>query len=408
MHYPLAGIRILDLSHVLAGPYASHFLAMMGAEVTKIERPGLGDSMRLKSVDSTYEDVPPGFAACNAAKRSLAVDIKTPQGREIIENLVKAHDVFIENFRPGRLETLGLGPSRLYAINPEIIYCSLSAWGQKGEKAHLGGYDHIIQAATGMMMMQGSSKQDPPEKVGFPVVDIAMGMMGALSIVSALLGKRNGVKDTIHLDVSMVDTALYLMASRTIQCMAGGEATRVGNKGFANSPGTNTFRTTDGWIATAANTLRQFESLCEVLGHPEYTTAPDYLHSLPKYSGAMLSNLATPLLMQSMTKAFIHRSSEEWEEELLQAGVPASRVNTLPEFLNGPYQQTAGINFLIPQTREEAEQLSILSAGFRWNGIALRVEAAAPRLGENSRQILTELGYSEEQIENLRRRSIIE
>lgn len=409
MALPLTGVRILDFSHVLSGPYATHILGAMGAEIIKIERPGIGDGLRDLAVRPQQLGLAPAFAGCNAGKRSLAVDFTTAAGRGIIERLVRSSQVLVENFKPGELERRGLGPARIAELNPDMISCSISAWGRSGPWAERGGYDHVMQAATGMMLLQGASEEDPPTKVGFPAIDVATGMLGAIAVLGALMRKRAGETGPISIDLSMADASLTLMGPIASRYLNGGQAPgRVGNAGFVGSPGANVFPTADGWIAVAANTLSQFDALCVVLGHPEFATAPDYLSMRPKSPGAMLRGLATPALHEALCQACRARNSADWEERLNEAGVPASSVRTLPEYLDGPYRDTPGIGASMPEPRLGADVMQeILGLGFRWNGAPSTIAEAAPTLGEHSDAVLQDLGYSGDEIAQLRQDRVV-
>ncbi len=403
LYQALSGVKVLDLSHVLAGPYATHVLAQLGADVIKVERPGTGDSMRGLSEPSGQTALAPNFIGANAAKRSLALDLKTPAGRKVLERLVSDADVFVENFRPGKMAGLGFGPDRLTALNPDIVCCSISAWGQQGDLSPQGGFDHVMQAATGMMLMQGDQADAPPVKVGFPVIDMATGMQAALAILTGLIRRRAGFAGVLHLDVSMADAALFLMAPMAVQHLFGAPLPhRVGNRGFADSPGSGVFRTRDGWLATGANTLGLFDALCRVLGRPELASAPEYLKSRPDAPGDMLFRLATDRLMAEMETVFSSHRATEWEARLLKAGVPASVVRSLPDYLDGPYGTTGGAT--LPVSQGNDQRGGILGAGFRCNGQIVGRVRPAPELGQDTETILQSLGYTDAEIMEMRRR----
>ena len=245
MSKPLEGVRVIDMSHVIAGPLASFYLAQLGAEVIKVESPQGGEIMR--SPKSPEEgDTPAGFVALNAGKRSLAVDIRTPHGADAVRTLARTADVLIENFRPGVVAKYGLHYEAIRELKPDIIYCSISGYGQQGEWSGRGAYDHVVQALTGMMMMSGESPDDPPVKVGFPVIDVAVGMLGALSIVSALHRRdRDGLGQ--HIDASLVQASMMLMYPNASTFLTSGvEPQRVGNRGYTGSPTADTYRCADG------------------------------------------------------------------------------------------------------------------------------------------------------------------
>lgn len=265
MFQPFTGIRVLDMSHVIAGPLASFYLAQMGAEVLKIETAEHGDIMR-SGRDRSHGDTPDAFVSLNAGKRSLTTDIRTPEGAAYICELVSTCDVFIENYRPGVVARRGLDYETLRKIKPDLIYCSISGYGQQGEWSTRGGYDHVMQAVTGMMMMSGEATDKRPVKVGFPVIDVAVGMLGALSISAALHGRAATGRGQ-YIDCSMVQASLMLMYPHATGCLSGGPPpARLGNRGYSGSPAADTYQCVDGWLAAGANTAAQFRTLTALLG----------------------------------------------------------------------------------------------------------------------------------------------
>lgn len=394
---PLEGMRVIDLTHVLAGPFATHQLCMLGAEVIKVERPGQGDQTRGLALQPELNGLAPGFVALNSGKRSVVLDLKTEHGRKAVERLVATADVFVENFRPGKAAKLGLTPERLHAINPKLIYCSISGWGQVGPNASRPAYDHVIQAATGMMALQGSDPNAPPIKVGFPVIDIGTGMLAANAILAALLRRARGDQSPIVLDVSMVDASAVLMVGAVASYwLAGVAPARVGNQGFVGSPGADTFPTADGWISTAANTLRQFQTMCGVLGRPDILTNKTLLPKLPDSLEAFLSGLGNASVREELVKAFSAESATVWEERFAATGVPASKVQTVPAYLDGHYLGTGRADAALaahPTGRSTPAQ--IFHEGYRWTGEAHPPLGHPPRLGEHTTKILGELGEAQ-------------
>ncbi|MBX9464362.1 MAG: CoA transferase [Aquamicrobium sp.] len=371
---PLEGFRVLDLTHVLAGPCATHHLRCMGAEVIKIERPGGGDPMRALDMQPELEGLTPGFRALNAGKKSVVVDLATEEGRATVLRIAETCDVFVENFRPGVARRFGLAPEDLAAVRPGIIYCSISGWGQSGPNSARGAYDHVIQAATGMMALQGSPG-DPPIKVGFPVIDIATGMSAAEAILAGVVRRLRGDTAPITLDVSMVDCALALMSGPAANTIATGKAPpRVGNRGFVGSPGAETFATSDGHISVAANTMSQFATLCRLLGHPELARPPYLPAGLS--AGAFLADAATDDLRRRLAAAFAASQAETLEHALNEAGVPAARVRSLGEYLVEIYPLTPGIGV--------AGEALALGPAFRWSNGEEPSLPPAPRLGADN------------------------
>lgn len=375
---PLDGYRVLDLTHVLAGPCATHHLRCLGAEVIKVERPGGGDPMRALDMQPELGGLTPGFRALNAGKKSVVVDLATEEGRKAVLRLAATCDVFVENFRPGVAKRLGLGPDDVRAVRPDIIYCSISGWGHGGPNSARGAYDHVIQAATGMMALQGDADA-PPMKVGFPVIDIATGMSAAEAIMAAIVRRLRGDAAPITLDVSMVDCALALMSGPTATTLATGKAPeRVGNRGFVGSPGAETFATADGQISVAANTMGQFRTLCRELGRPELAEPPHVPGGLG--DGAFLANAATPELRDQLAGAFAAMDAETLETALNENGVPASKVRDLAEYLAEVYPQTPGIGV--------AGEPLALGPAFRWGDLGAPSLPEAPRLGADT-ELLT-------------------
>jgi crotonobetainyl-CoA:carnitine CoA-transferase CaiB-like acyl-CoA transferase len=331
---PLEGIRVVDASHVIAGPLTSFYLAQLGAEVIKVEKPGEGDVMRGGGAP-THGDTPDGFVALNAGKRSVCCDIRTAEGSAQVKQLARKADVFLENLRPGVMARHGLGYEALREINPGIVYCSISGYGQKGNWAHRGGYDHVIQALTGMMMMSGDPQDDGPVKVGFPVIDVAVGMHSALAIVSALHARRS-TDAGIYIDSSMVQSSLMLMYPQATTFLSSGKLpARLGNRGYSGSPGADTYRCLDGWIAVGANTPSQFRKLTEVLNLPDICSDPQLVDvaSFEPGEGFVRAKDAAAI-RRSFEEAFLVVHAAEMEQRLNDLGVPAARVRRLGEFLS--------------------------------------------------------------------------
>ncbi len=388
MSKPLEGVRVIDMSHVIAGPLASFYLAQLGAEVIKVESPQGGEIMR--SPKSPEEgDTPAGFVALNAGKRSLAVDIRTPHGADAVRTLARTADVFIENFRPGVVAKFGLHYEAIRELKPDIIYCSISGYGQQGEWSGRGAYDHVVQALTGMMMMSGESADDPPVKVGFPVIDVAVGMLGALSIVSALHRRdRDGVGQ--HIDASLVQASMMLMYPNASTFLTSGvEPQRVGNRGYTGSPTADTYRCADGWLATAANTPAQFRKLAAVLGVEDLCSDGKAL-DLERFnspSGGFVVARDMDYLRGRFNAAFASQSAFDMETRLNAAGVPAARVRKLGEFL----RETDGTGKVtLPDFRfdQNGRQVRTPGLGFTCKFDGGPSASAAPTLGQDNDELL--------------------
>jgi crotonobetainyl-CoA:carnitine CoA-transferase CaiB-like acyl-CoA transferase len=407
MSKPLEGVRVLDLSHVIAGPLASFYLAQMGAEVIKIEPPDGGEVMRT-SKTANEGDTPTGFVAMNAGKRSLALDIRTPEGAEMLRSLALTADVFIENFRPGVVAKYGLDFEAIKVIKPDIVYCSISGYGQDGEWSGRGAYDHVVQALTGMMMMSGEHPDAPPLKVGFPVIDVAVGMLGALSIVSALHRRaRDGAGQ--YIDASMVQASLMLMYPNASAFLTDGtEPQRIGNRGYTGSPAADTYPCLDGWLAVAANTPQQFRKLAATLGMEELCedaraldleafNAPGRGFVVPRDADYVIGRLRA---------AFANRQAADLETRLNAAGVPAARVRRLGEFL----RETDGSSCLgLPDFRFSQQQREVRTRGLGFSyadegGPSAR---GAESLGQSTQALLSEIGVGTEAVAALARAGVV-
>jgi crotonobetainyl-CoA:carnitine CoA-transferase CaiB-like acyl-CoA transferase len=407
MSKPLEGVRVLDLSHVIAGPLASFYLAQLGAEVIKIEPPQGGEVMRT-SKNATEGDTPAGFVALNAGKRSLALDIRTPEGAGIVRSLALTADVFIENFRPGVVAKYGLDYDSIKAVKPDIIYGSISGYGQEGDWSGRGAYDHVVQALTGMMMMSGASNDDPPLKVGFPVIDVAVGMLGSLAITAALHRRaREGLGQ--YIDASMVQASLMLMYPNASTFLTSGtEPQRVGNRGYTTSPTADTYRCADGWLATAANTPAQFRKLTQVLGLEglcEDAQALD-LASFNASGGGFVIARDLAYLRGRFHDAFAGTSAADMETRLNAAGVPAARVRKLGEFL----RETDGTGHITLPTfefKQSGQTVRTPGLGFKFESDGGPSAAGAESLGQSTRSLLEELGCEHAAVEAMAEAGIL-
>lgn len=401
----LSGIKVIDISHVIAGPMASHYLTQMGASVIKIENPRGGDIMRGRKPGQG--DTHPGFGAYNHGKHSLAVDLKDARGRDLLLKLAASADVFIENFRPGVIARLGLGYEAVKAVNPDIIYCSLSGYGQSGEWSGRGAYDHVIQALTGMMMMAGEEGA-APIKVGFPVIDVATGMVGAMSILSALYRREKGGGGQ-RIDVSMAQAALQLMYPQAAGYLSTGEAPqRIGNRGFSGSPAADTYQCADGWISTAANTPEHFRILCGVLGLTHLCNDANYL-DLDRFNaegGGFVVARDLEGLRAHFRAAFATRSAAAMEVELNAAGVPAARVRRIGEFLDDARD---GSLLSFPQVETTRAADRVRSPGIGYDAFPDRpgTTAPAPGLGEHTLAVLQWAGVGEAEIQTLKAEGVV-
>lgn len=321
---PLEGIRVIDVSHVIAGPFATFHLAQMGADVLKVESPG-GDVMRRGARG------PQAFAALNAGKRKIRLDLAKPEALAELRAEIAAADVFVDNLRPGSAERLGLGWNAVKALNPRLVYCSISGFGRD---THRPAYDHVVQAATGMTLASGA-ETDPPQKIGFPLIDTGAGIIAALAIVSALR-ERDRRGEGMLLDVSMAGAALQLMYPLTCEALTSGtRPVRQGSQAFSGSPAADLFPTRDGGqIAFAANTPKQMLALLGVLGIAEVAHDPAMFEEpLSANAPAAFLRAKDPqAVKQRLAAATARLDGAEIERRCTEARVPAAIVRPLDVF----------------------------------------------------------------------------
>jgi crotonobetainyl-CoA:carnitine CoA-transferase CaiB-like acyl-CoA transferase len=312
----LHGITVLDFSHVMAGPFATYYLATLGARVIKIENPSRGDSLRAK---------PKSFQAFNHGKQVQSIDLSSEQGRTQAWELFEQCDVMVDNMRPGVMDAFGFGQARVRAAKPSMIHCAISAYGREGPWAQRPAYDHVMQAASGMTLMSGLPGEDPV-KVGFPVIDCATGMLAALAIMAAIR-RRDLTGQGESIDASMLGAAFQLMYPMTVMAMDNGQAPpRKGNVGFTGSPGALTLPCKDGWIALGANTPQQMGALAQVLD-----IEAQILPLLEGQARGFVSDAHMTQLRQVLTTALSGQQAQDLEERLNAAKVPAARVRDLGE-----------------------------------------------------------------------------
>jgi len=377
MTQPLAGIRIADFSHVMAGPYASHLLRLMGAEVIKIESPK-GDNFRSYGSGPSFEGLSPAFIAANAGKKSIMLDLKDPADLDIAHAIVARCDVMLENFRPGVITRLGLGYEAVRELRPDIIFCSVSGYGQDSPQRDWPAIDNIVQATSGMMMLSGE-EGDPPVRIGFPIVDTLTGQTAALAILSALVRRLQGGGGS-YIDVSMFDASLAFMTSAVTPYLVTGRAmSRMGNTGYSGLPTASLFTAKDGrQISLGVVQPNQFASLARFTGREDWLTNP--LFATPEARRANFDAMKMELAI-----VFAARDAAEWEAGLSAAGIPCGMVRRVDEATDLT-RPDALLSFDMPSVRLD-EPVRTPGAGFRLTP-GLQVGEAPPRLDENRTEIL--------------------
>lgn len=383
MAQPLAGMRIADFSHVMAGPYATHLLRLLGAEVIKIEPPGSGDAMRNYGADRRYDGMAPAFIAVNAGKKSIALDLKDPAQRATARRIIARADVLVENFRPGVMTRLGLDYESVRQLNARIVYCSVSGYGQSGPLRDWPAIDNIVQATSGMMSL-GGEPGDPPVRVGFPVVDTLTGQTAAFAILAALLRRERGGGGE-YIDVAMLDASLAFMASAVVPFLVTGKTLeRAGNTGYSGQPTSAVFTAGDGrQISLGVVQQHQFVALARLLGREDWITDP-------RFADPDRRRANTRAMQAELGAALQGRGAQEWEMVMSRAGIPCGMVREVGEAASFPHLGQRGVRLplAIPGLPDGQDHVDIVNAGFRMSQDGPHVDVPPPRLGEHAAEIL--------------------
>ena len=394
----LEGVRVLDLTNVLAGPFATLHLALLGAEVIKIENPKDGDLARKLGVcpEQNEQLMGTSFLAQNANKKSLSLNTKAPEGKDIFRRLVKTADVLVENFRPDVMPRLGLGYDALAAINPRLIYCAISGFGQTGPDALKPAYDQIIQGLSGVMAINGDERLNPL-RCGFPVCDTVGGLNAAFAIMAALY-HRERTGEGQFIDVAMLDSIMPLMGWVAANLLIGGQQpVLLGNDNFTAAP-SGTFRTQDGYINIAANKQEQWEALCDVLGVPELKTDPRFQkRDVRKKNREAL----TPLIEAKL----VERPTDQWVELLNAKDVPSGAILSLEAALYQPQVEHRAVLREVPVEGIGPVKLFELTAKFAKTPGA--ISGPPPRLGAHTEDVLGTLGISRDEVAALRAKGVV-
>jgi len=397
MALPLHGVRVLDVTNVLAGPFCSFQLVLLGAEVIKIEHPENGDLARRLGADVKVNAELMGisFVAVNAGKQSVTINLKSPEGKQIFKELAAISHVVIENFRPGVMTRLGLDYPVLAKVNPSLVYCAISGFGQDGPLAMRPAYDQVIQGISGVMNVTGDA-QTAPLRVGYPICDTMGGITAAMAICAALVDSQT----TGHgrrIDVSMLESTLASMGWVVSNYLnAGIEPIPMGNENFTAAP-SGAFRTKEGLLNIAANEDAQYEKLCDVIGRPELKTDARFAERETRRRNRLEIN-------REIAPELMKRSAAEWEQALIEAGVPAGRVLSVPEILGHPH--LAGRNF-VSEFEGSAGKQKVTRGGFLFSDDQASPQGPAPALSEHTDAWLAKIGYDAEKIQTLRKKRVI-
>jgi crotonobetainyl-CoA:carnitine CoA-transferase CaiB-like acyl-CoA transferase len=393
----LEGIKVLDLSRVLAGPWCTQTLADLGADVWKVESPNGGDDTRSWmppeiNGESTY------YLCCNRSKRSIAVNFRDPDGQRIIREMAAKADVLVENFRKGALDKFGLGYEDLRKINPRLIYCSISGYGRTGQRSEEAGYDFAIQAESGLMSITGEVDGEPM-KLGVAICDIVSGMNAVQGVLAALIA-REKTGEGQHVDIALLDSAINLLANVASGHLAtGNEPKRYGNAHASVAP-YQVFPSSDGNFVLAVGNDGQFRSLCEVV-----IKRPDLLED-ERFVTAKGRATHREELAAILSEIFRTDTKLNWFNALKAAGVPAGQIRTVPEVFAAPEVKERELYAVVDDPKHG--KLKIPFTPLKLSGTPARKPTTPPRLGENTGELLQEvLGISEEEIARLRAKGAV-
>lgn len=402
----LSHIKVLDLSRVLAGPWSGQILADLGAQVIKVERPGLGDDTRswgppfLRNSDGSPSKESGYFLGANRGKRSITVDISQEEGQEIIRELAKESDIVLENYKVGTLSKYHLDYESLKAVNPKIIYCSITGFGQTGPKANQVAYDFLIQAMGGMMSVTGEKDDLPgggPQKVGIPIIDLITGSYATIGMLAAL-ANREVTGEGEYIDLAMLDVQVSLLSNQAMNFLMSGKTPKRNGNAHPNIQPQDVFRCADGQMVLVVGNDRQFEKLCEVIGQPELTTDERF-----KDNASRVRNLH--VLRPILDQAFLQHDRSHWTHAFDVVDVPCGPINTVPEALEDP--QVVHRQMVRQLPHPVTGHVSQVMTPFQFKNASIRDDLAPPLLGEHSDEILKELGFSPERIALFKSKNVV-
>jgi crotonobetainyl-CoA:carnitine CoA-transferase CaiB-like acyl-CoA transferase len=397
MSKPFAGVKILDFTRVLAGPYASYQLALLGADVIKVESRE-GDDMRYGNRANDWEKrgLAAPWVAVNAGKRSITMDLKQPKAIEVVKRLVPKVDVVMENFRPGVMDKLGIGYDTLKAINPRLIYAAVSGFGQVGPDKATAAFDGMIQAMSGLMSITGFPSNGPT-RVGFAGADVMSGFTAAFGVASALYQRTHTGKGQL-VDVAMIDAVTGFLAQQfTEHMMTGRVHEQAENLSVTRKPTGNLFRTKDGWMVLAVMTDPQYQRLMTQLGREDTIAEPRF----KDWPTRIANNTA---LHEIIEQAMKRRTSAEWAAIFAKNDIPAGRVLTIPETVKLEHY---GHRTVLQTVGTEHGPIKVVGSGFRMEHDGGSVERPPAKLGQHTDEVLGEAGYSATEIAEMRKQAVV-
>lgn len=395
MFSPLAGIRVLDVTSSLAGPYATLILGALGADVVKVEHPERGDDTRAWG-PPFWDGESATYLAANASKRSLAVDLKHPDGLEAALRVAGRSDVFVQNLRPGLAERIGLGFEAVRKRRPDVVYCTIGAFGRAGPLREQPGYDPLMQAAGGIMSVTGEQGRQPV-RAGVSVVDQGTGMWTVIAILAALRARDLGASAQL-VDLSLYETAVNWLPYQIAGTLGSGHVPRAMGTALGIIAPYQAFEASDGWVMLAAGNDRQFAALCEALGRPELADDPRFLANPNRVANR-------DALSAIIAERFRAEPAATWLERLAGVGVPAAPVQDVGQVVAA--EQTAALGLLQPLPHPTIDDLRLVGLPISVGGERVPHRSTPPMLGENSAEILAEAGYADDEIDELRAAGVI-
>lgn len=404
---PLEGMRVVDYSHFLAGPYVGRCLAALGAEVIKVERPGAGDDTRhwgppyLKDAEGADTAEAAYYLAANRNKRSVTIDIATPEGQRIVRELAAQSDVVLENYKVGQLKKYGLDYDALRAVKPDLVYCSVTGFGQTGPYAHRAGYDFIVQGIGGFMSITGERDGEPgggPQKAGVAIADLATGLYSTIAVLAAL-AHRDRTGEGQYIDMALLDVQVALLANMNTNFLASGKPPVRWGNAHPNIVPYQTFQTSDGWIIVAVGNDGQFRKFVEAGGRPELA---DDERFATNPSRVRHRDTLVPILAE-MVKA---RGKADWIGALEAAGVPCGPINDLDEVFDNEQVVARGMQVALPHPC--GADVKLVRNPIRMSATPPDARTAPPLLGAQTEEVLRDmLGYDDERIAALKAKQAI-
>ncbi|MGA3156977.1 MAG: CaiB/BaiF CoA-transferase family protein [Steroidobacteraceae bacterium] len=403
---PLSHVRVLDLSRIMAGPWSTQILADLGADVIKVERPGVGDDTRswgppyLKDSGGSDTKEAGYYLAVNRGKRSITVSLDKPEGQNIIRQLAARSDILLENYKVGTLARFGLDYESLKVANPRLIYCSITGYGQTGPKRELAAYDFAIQGMGGLMSVTGERDDRPgggPQKVGIPIVDLTTGMYATVAVLAALASRHETGRGD-YIDVGMLDVQAAMLCNQAMNYFTGGQVPRRHGNAHPNIQPQDVYACRDGAMVLACGNDRQFQEISHIIGRPELAQDPRY-----STNSARVRNLGT--LAPILQECFGHEDRAYWVAALEAAGVPCGPINTVAEVFEDP--QVRFRQMRIKLSHPLAVNIPLVGSPMVFTEEPLTLERAPPLLGQHTDEILQELGLDATAIAQLRRDQVI-